>query len=93
MTEENGMHWADIRAVLMKKGVTQSQIANEENVTEACVSMVIKRNRTSAKVALAIAAHTELSLKTLFGRRYQYAIKKFDEKQRKPIASTQSIAQ
>lgn len=56
----------EIRAALIMKGVSQRQIADELNVTQACVSMVISGKRRTPAVRKRIAQALGLPTRTVF---------------------------
>jgi len=66
------MHHADIFCLLMKKNVTLSSIAGEEQVTPSFVSQVIRGKKISFAVATAIAAKVGKSLNTLWPDKYKH---------------------
>lgn len=56
----------EIRAALIMKGVSQRQIASDLNVSEACVSMVIRGSRKTPEVRKYIAQALDLPVRTVF---------------------------
>jgi len=66
------MHHADIFCLLMKKNVTLSSVASEEQVTPSFVSQVIRGKKISFSVATAIAAKVDKSLNTLWPGKYDH---------------------
>ena len=64
------MHPADIRAALLKSGKTQTAIALELEVSVNAVSLVIKGQSTSRRIARTISKATGISLDRLWPGRY-----------------------
>lgn len=67
------MHFADIYALLVKKGITFAQIAEAEGVDPSFVGKVIRGIRHSYPVASYIAAMTGYKLDELWPGQYKYA--------------------
>lgn len=67
---KNGMHWADILAELHKAGSSPSEIAREEQVSPAIVTNVVRGERTSHRVAYAIAAKTGIPTERMWPGKY-----------------------
>jgi len=67
------MHYADIYALLVKKGITLSQVAEAEDVDPSLVSKVIRNSRRSYAVASFIAAKTGVPLERLWPGVYTYS--------------------
>ncbi len=66
------MHHADIFCLLMKKNVTLSSIAGDEEVSPSFVSQVVRGEKISFGVATAIAAKVGRSLNTLWPDKYKH---------------------
>ena len=66
------MHHADIFCLLMKRNVTLTALAKEEQVTLSHVSQVVRGKKSSFSVASAIAAKVGKSLNTLWPGKYNY---------------------
>ncbi len=64
------MHWADIFAAIRKSGMTLSGIAKEEAVSVTTVSSVVKGEKTSHRIAYAIAAKTGIPTEKLWPGKY-----------------------
>lgn len=64
------MHYADIYCLLAKRNITQSSIASEADVTPGMVSMVIRGQKTSRRLAKIIARKTGRSINTLWPGKY-----------------------
>lgn len=64
---------ARIQYLLKERGITQKQIAIEENRCEMIVSDVINLKRVSKKIMDAIAYHINVNPQIIFGRRYNRA--------------------
>ncbi len=64
------MHWADIIAAIQKSNSSLTAIADQEGVSQATVSKVIRGHRTSHAVAYAIAAITNIPTEQLWPGRY-----------------------
>ena len=67
------MHHADIFCLLMKKNVTLSSIAEEEEVSPSFVSKVVRGEKISFTVATNIAAKISRSLNTLWPDKYNHS--------------------
>lgn len=65
------MHHADINAALIKKGINQAIIAEQLNVSPAAVTLVIKGNSTSRRIAQAISDATGIPVNKLWPGRYE----------------------
>lgn len=61
----------EVKAELSKRGVTFKQIAAEQEVAPATVSIVFKGDRRSRRIEQAIADKLGKSAKELFPQRYQ----------------------
>lgn len=64
------MHPADIHAALIKSGTNQAIIADQLNVSRSAVTLVIKGNSTSKRIADAISRATGISINKLWPGRY-----------------------
>lgn len=65
------MHWAEIICAIQKAGSTLTEIANTEGVSRSHVSLVVKGERTSHKVAYAISAVTGLTTEKMWPGKYR----------------------
>ena len=66
------MHYADIHALLVKKNVTISQVAESEGVSHSFVCAVIRNKKRSFAVASFIAAAVGKSMNKLWPKQYDY---------------------
>ncbi len=64
------MHWADIVAAIQKADSSLRKIAKEEGVTPAAVTQVIRGDRTSHRIAYAIAAKTNIPTEKMWPGKY-----------------------
>jgi lambda repressor-like predicted transcriptional regulator len=60
------MHHEDIKAALRKKGVTPADLARHLKVTDQTMSLVIRRQAKSARIAAAISKLTEIPVEQLW---------------------------
>jgi lambda repressor-like predicted transcriptional regulator len=65
------LHHADINAALIKAGFNQSVIAEELDVSNTSVSLVIRGLSTSRRIANAISKATGLPVEKLWPGRYE----------------------
>jgi lambda repressor-like predicted transcriptional regulator len=65
------LHPADINAALIKAGFNQSVIAEELNVSNTSVSLVIRGLSTSRRIANNISKKVGISVQELWPGRYQ----------------------
>lgn len=66
------MHYADIHALLIKKGITISRIAESEGVSHSFVCSVIRNKKHSFPVASCISAVTGAPMNKLWPSQYNY---------------------
>lgn len=56
----------DLRSLMLRKGVKQTQIAKDLDVSNTAVNLIIEGKSRSARIELAIAVALDQSVETLF---------------------------
>lgn len=64
------VHWAEIICEIQKKGVTLTEISEQEDVSKSVVTEVIRGTKTSHPVAYAISALINISTEKLWPGKY-----------------------